>query len=81
MTSRHSNGYQTSLGLDDRDRVSKSTVDNAHRDAPHELTLCCTATSDKVSTTPEEKEKQPLGFQRSDGIYFFFITNGTDFLN
>lgn len=36
VTSRHSNGNQTSPGLDNRDHVSKSTVDNADRDAPHE---------------------------------------------
>lgn len=36
VTSRHSNRNQTSPGLDDRDHVSKSTVDNTDRDAPHE---------------------------------------------
>lgn len=36
VTSRHSNRNQTSPGPDDRDHVSKSTVDNADRDAPHE---------------------------------------------
>lgn len=39
VTSRHSNRNQTSPGLDDRDHVSKSAVDNADRDAPHEAEI------------------------------------------
>lgn len=36
VTSRHSNRNQTSPVQDNRDHVSKSTVDNTDRDAPHE---------------------------------------------
>lgn len=39
VTSRHSNRNQTSPGLDDRDHVSKSAVDNADRDASHEAEI------------------------------------------